>query len=79
MALVFCYTSAFYIEKKHFAVAISGPLLIFASCFVEGRFFSYISYYWSANPIFLESLIFLQFLVSLASVILVFKDRKNFT
>jgi hypothetical protein len=80
LALVFCYLSTFYIvKKKHFILALSGPIFILVSCFAEFWFVGYISYYWPVPPTMFEFFIFLQFLLSLAGVVLVFKARKNFT
>jgi hypothetical protein len=78
--LTLCWTSAFYIYKrKHFRLAISGPVIIAVSCFVE--------YFFSANSpppevptvnltIFI---VFGQFLFCLASIGLIAKSRKSFS
>lgn len=72
--------AVFSIKGKHFDLALTGTVLVLASCSVEAVVLSYAPHSpIVTSPIFFwGQLIFLQFLFALAGVILIVIDRHKF-
>ncbi len=85
LSLSFCWTGmAYAIKRSHFALAVTGASLIFASCIVEFFTFKYAPATNSAGPSLLPlasalPLIVVQMILSLAGIILISTSKSSLT